>query len=83
VPSTASSAPGIFRSASIARSRSRRFGVDAERSTFDLHGCRKLRGMKRATVALARRIGVVLRRMWRDGTAFRFTREEAMALRMA
>ena len=43
----------------------------------------KLRGKKRATVALARRIGVVLHRMWRDGTEFRFTREEAMALQMA
>lgn len=37
------------------------------------------RGKKRATVALARRIGVVLHRMWRDGTEFRFTRAEAMA----
>jgi hypothetical protein len=37
------------------------------------------RGKKRATVALARRIGLVLHRMWRDGTEFRFTREEAMA----
>ena len=36
----------------------------------------KLRGKKRATVALARRIGVVLHRMWRDGTEFRFTRKE-------
>ena len=43
----------------------------------------KLRGKKPATVALARRIGVVLHRMWRDGTEFRFTREEAMALRTA
>ena len=42
-----------------------------------------LRGRKRATVALARRIGVVLHRMWRDGTEFRFTREEAMALQTA
>ena len=42
----------------------------------------KHRGKKRATVALARRIGVVLHRMWRDGTEFRFAREEAMALRM-
>ena len=42
-----------------------------------------LRGKKRATVALARRIGVVLHRMWRDGTEFRFTREAAMALQMA
>lgn len=43
----------------------------------------KLRGKKRATVALARRIGVVLHRMWRDGAEFRFTREEAMALQTA
>lgn len=42
-----------------------------------------LRGKKRATVALARRIGVVLHRMWRDGTEFRFTREQAMALQTA
>lgn len=37
------------------------------------------RGKKRATVALARRIGVVLHRMWKDGTDFRFTREDATA----
>ena len=43
----------------------------------------KLRGKKRATVALARRIGVVLHRMWRDGAEFRYTREEAMAVRAA
>lgn len=36
----------------------------------------KGRGKKRATVALARRIGVVLHRMWRDGTEFRFQRAE-------
>ena len=42
-----------------------------------------LRGRKRATIALARRIGVVLHRMWRDGTEFRFTREEAMVLQTA
>ena len=33
------------------------------------------RGKKRATVALARRIGIVLHRMWRDGTQFRFTKD--------
>lgn len=38
----------------------------------------KGRGKKRATVALARQIGVVLHRMWRDGTEFRFSRAEAM-----
>ena len=43
----------------------------------------RTRGKKRATVALARRIAVVLHRMWRDGTEFRFTRAEAMALRTA
>ena len=42
-----------------------------------------LRGGKRATVALARRIGVVLHRMWRDGTEFCFAREAAMALQTA
>jgi len=31
------------------------------------------------TVALARRISVVRHHMWRDGTDFRFTRDEAMA----
>ena len=35
----------------------------------------KRRGRKRAATALARRMGVVLLRMWRDGTEFRFTRE--------
>lgn len=39
-------------------------------------GVAKRRGKKRATIALARRIGIILHRMWRDGQAFRFTREE-------
>jgi len=33
----------------------------------------KRRGAKRAKVALARKISVVLHRMWVDGTDFRFT----------
>ena len=37
------------------------------------------RGKKRATVALARRIGIVLHRMWRDGTQFRFTKDTSGA----
>ena len=37
------------------------------------------RGQKRATTALARRMGVVLLRMWPDGTEFRFAREAAMS----
>jgi transposase len=43
----------------------------------------KRRGKKRATVALARRIGVVLHRMWKDDTDFRFTREDAAAVAAA
>lgn len=37
----------------------------------------KRRGKKRATVALARRIGVVLHRMWKCGTEFQFSRPDA------
>jgi transposase len=33
----------------------------------------KRRGAKRAKVALARKIGVILHRMWIDGADFRFT----------
>lgn len=35
------------------------------------------RGLKRAVVALARRLAVVMHRMWVDGTEFRWTKEEA------
>jgi transposase len=37
------------------------------------------RGMKRAIVAVARRLAVIMHRMWMDGTEFRWTREEATA----
>ena len=37
------------------------------------------RGMKRAIVAVARRLAVIMHRMWVDGTEFRWTREEAAA----
>ena len=33
------------------------------------------RGAKKAIIALARRIAVILHRMWNDGTEFRWTRE--------
>ena len=39
----------------------------------------KRRGMKKAIVALARRLAVVMHRIWVDGTTFRWTREEATA----
>jgi transposase len=37
------------------------------------------RGMKKAIVALARRLAVIMHRIWIDGTEFRWTREEAAA----
>jgi transposase len=37
------------------------------------------RGMKKAIVALARRLAVVMHRIWVDGTEFRWTREAAAA----
>jgi len=39
----------------------------------------KRRGMKRAIVAVARRMAVVMHRMWVNGTNFQWTREEAAA----
>ena len=35
------------------------------------------RGMKKAIVALARRLAVVMHRIWVDGTEFRWTRDHA------
>src|SRR5690349_23090366 len=37
----------------------------------------KRRGMKRAIIALARRLAVIMHRIWVDGTEFRWTREAA------
>ena len=37
------------------------------------------RGMKKGIVALARRLAVIMHRMWLDGTEFRWTREVAVA----
>jgi transposase len=39
----------------------------------------KTRGMKKAIVALARRLAVVMHRMWMDGTEFQWTRQGAAA----
>lgn len=40
-------------------------------------GVAKRRGTKKARVALARKLGVILHRMWVDGTSFRWTSEGA------
>ena len=37
------------------------------------------RGQQKAIVALARRLGVIMHRMWIDGTEFRWTREMSLA----
>jgi len=37
------------------------------------------RGMKKAIVALARRLAVIMHRIWVDGTEFRWVREQAAA----
>jgi transposase len=37
----------------------------------------KRRGNKRAKVAVARKLAVILHRMWIDGTTFRWTKTEA------
>jgi transposase len=38
----------------------------------------KRRGLRKANVALARRLAVIMHRMWSDGTEFRWTREKSM-----
>jgi transposase len=37
------------------------------------------RGLQKAIVALARRLAVIMHRMWSDGTEFRWTKETASA----
>jgi hypothetical protein len=37
------------------------------------------RGMKKAIVALARRLAVIMHRIWVDGTEFRWTRKVVAA----
>jgi transposase len=37
------------------------------------------RGMKRAIVAVARRMAIIMHRMWVNGTDFQWTREEVVA----
>ena len=40
-------------------------------------GIARRRGLRKAIVALARRLAVILHRIWTDGTEFRWTREQA------
>lgn len=43
----------------------------------------KTRGMARARVAVARKLAVLLHRMWRDETVFRFGKEPAVTMATA
>jgi len=40
----------------------------------------KRRGLRRAVVAVTRKLAVVMHRIWADGTEFRWTREEAVTV---
>jgi transposase len=63
----------LFEAANVMLSRATRF------STLKAWALRvaKLRGVKRAKVALARKLAVVLHRMWVDGTDFRWRKTAA------
>jgi transposase len=65
----------LYEAANVILTRSSRFSA-LKRWAMEVA---KRRGMKRATVALARQLAVVLHRMWLDGSEFRFGKEEAAA----
>jgi len=65
----------LYEAANVILTRSGRFSA-LKRWAMEVA---KRRGMKRATVALARKLAVVLHRMWLDGSEFRFGKEEAAA----
>ena len=65
----------LYEAANILLSRVTRFSA-LKRWGMDVL---KRRGAKRAKVALARKIGVALHRMWLDGTSFRWTKAERSA----
>lgn len=62
----------VYEAANILLSRMTRFSA-LKRWGMEVA---KRRGLKRAKVALARKIGVILHRMWIDGTDFRWTKAE-------
>ena len=43
----------------------------------------KRRGMARARVAVARKLAVILHRMWADGSEFRWGKQAAASMAMA
>ena len=63
----------LYEAANVILTRSGRFSA-LKRWAMEVA---KRRGLKRATVALARKLAVVLHRMWLDGSGFRFGKEAA------
>jgi transposase len=63
----------LYEAAHILLTRAVRFSA-LKRWALDVA---KRRGMRRAKVALARKLAVILHRMWMDGTTFRWGREGA------
>jgi transposase len=68
----------LYEAANILLSRVTRFST-LKRWGMDVA---KRRGAKRAKVALARKIGVILHRMWVDSMNFRWTKEASTAPRL-
>jgi len=65
----------LYEAANIPLSRITRFSK-LKRWGMDVA---KRRGSKRAKVALARKIGIILHRMWIDGTTYRWTEAKPIA----
>ena len=65
----------LYEAANVALTRSSRFSA-LKRWALEVA---KRRGMKRARVALARKLATVLHRMWLDGSEFRFGKEAVAA----
>ena len=63
--------PNVLLSRITRFSKLKRWGMDVA----------KRRGSKRAKVALARKIGVILHRMWADGTIYRWREAKLIAAR--
>src|SRR5213080_374681 len=67
--------PALYEAANVLLSRITRFSR-LKRWGMDVA---KRRGSKRAKVALARKIGVILHRMWIDGTTYRWAEAKPIA----
>ena len=65
----------LYEAANVMLTRSGKFSV-LKRWALEVAG---RRGMRRAKVALARKLAIVLHRLWADGSAFRFGKEAAAA----